>query len=350
MNAHRMLGRAGVGLLALLMADPAAAAVDGARLYGRHCAACHGADGNGGVGVPLALPSFLGSVPDDYLRKSIRLGRPGRVMPAFRSLRDTEVEAIVAHIRAWSPRPVADFAAATVHGDATRGAALYAKHCAACHGGNGEGGHGNGVTMSRPRDLPILAPALNNAGFLAAATDQMIRATLINGRAGTPMGSFLKQGLSETDIDDVVAFVRAFERTPPAAHSAAVDSPVIVRTSPYSFEQTVQNLKNAVIGVNFRLIRLQYLDEGFVPEGKENKKQVMVYSCNFNFLNDALKVDPRVGMFLPCRITVVEQGGKVLVMAVNPKRLSTIFNNRELDQMCEQMHKIYVDMIEETVM
>jgi cytochrome c oxidase cbb3-type subunit 3 len=206
--------------------------------------------------------------------------------------------------------------------------------------------------MSRPRDLPILAPALNNPGFLAAAPDAMIKATLMKGREGTPMVSMLKQGMTEKDIDDVVAYVRSFQKSA-SAESAKVlssESAVIVRESPYSVEQTVANLKNAIVGNNFRLIRVQYLDQGFVPEGKENKKQVMVYSCNFNTLNNALAVDPRVGLFLPCRVTVMEHEGKVLIMAINPKRLSAIFNNSELNRMCEQMTKVYVDMIEEAIL
>ena len=61
----------------------------GEQLYMTHCAACHGHDGQGGVGVPLSLPAFLSTVSDDYLRKSIQLGRPGRVMPTWRAASNT---------------------------------------------------------------------------------------------------------------------------------------------------------------------------------------------------------------------------------------------------------------------
>jgi cytochrome c oxidase cbb3-type subunit 3 len=56
-----------------------------------------------------------------------------------------------------------------------------------------------------------MAPALNNPGFLAAASDAMIRDTLTQGREGTPMPSFSKQGLTHQDIDDIASFIRAFE-------------------------------------------------------------------------------------------------------------------------------------------
>jgi cytochrome c oxidase cbb3-type subunit III len=335
------------------MATEPPARPDGAHLYAQRCSACHGADGRGGVGVPLALPAFLSSVDDAYLRNTVRLGRPGRVMPAFTQLTDAEVEAIVAHLRSWpGQKPPRTRARDRIAGNAARGQAIYERHCTACHGAHGEGGHGTGVTLSRPRSAPILAPALNNPGFLAAASDAQIKTTLVHGREGTPMRSFLKQGLKERDINDIVAYVRAFEQAPPP-HGARVlesESPVLVRVSPYSVEETVEKVKTAVGAANMRLIRVQTLDQGFVAEGKENHDQTIVYSCDFGFLNEALKVDPRVGLFLPCRVTVVRHAGKVQVMTINPKRLSRIFNNAELNDLCEQMYKVYVEILEESIL
>jgi cytochrome c oxidase cbb3-type subunit 3 len=343
---------AGLGMLVWGTA-PATAAHDGEKLYGQFCAACHGHRGAGGVGVPLSLPDFLSTVDDDYLQKTIRLGRPGRVMPAFRQLKDAEVGAIVSHIRSWSPAVSASAVRVTpVKGNAGHGEKLYAKYCTACHGEHGEGGHGTGVTFSRPRDLPVLAPALNNPGFLASASDAMIKTTLMRGREGTPMPSFPKLGLKESDIDDMVAYLRTLERKPApvAVKTPADEAPTIVRVSPYTMEQTIEKLKIAIGAANMRLIRTEAFDQPFSEPGAENKRHVVVDSCDFSFLDKALKVDPRVGLFLPCRFTVTERHGKVSVMAINPKRLSTIFNNSELDQLCEQMYRVYVDIIEEATL
>lgn len=339
----------GLGLAPMVGASTGS---DGERLYAQHCAACHGSQGKGGVGVPLALPDFLAQADDEYLRKTIRLGRPGRVMPAFAQLSDTEVNATVAYLRTLAPASNKPVVAKAGPGNARRGATLYASRCAACHGALGEGGHGTGMTFSRPRDLPILAPALNNPGFLRAASDGFIKTVLIHGRRGTPMQSFLKQGLKERDIDDIVTHVRAFAKQPAPASAKvlASESAVIVRESPYDIEQTVDKLKTAFSGANLRVIRAVPYDEGVVEKGQENRKRYIVDACDFNFLNKALAVDPRVGLFLPCRVTVAEHEGKVLVLTINPKRLSAIFNNAELNELCEQMHKIYTEIIEETVL
>lgn len=321
---------------------------EGARLYALKCAACHGAAGDGGIGVPLALQDFQSSVTDEYLFKTIRLGRPGRVMPAFPNLRDEEVDAIVQFTRSWAKqRP--RLGERPVQGDPERGKVLYDAYCAKCHGTNGEGGSGTGVTFSRPRDQPIVAPALNNAGYLASASDQIIKATLMEGRKGTPMQSFLKFGLREEDIDDVVSYVRSFERRPAASQRAASRDarPVLLVQSPYGFDQTIAKVKRVVTGRNFRVIREQPLETGLVERGRENPRQRIIYFGNFELLDRPLAMDQRFGLFMPARLTIVEQDGVVRIMAVNPLAVSVLFNNADLGQAVEQLYETYLAILEE---
>jgi len=339
--------------LAVTIGNSQAADTDtGEELYRQHCAACHGYDGNGGVGVPLTLPDFQYSVTNNYLKTTIRHGRPGRVMPAFPSLSNAEIKALIQYIRHWAPGKPYRYPVTPVQGDVNHGQQLYQQYCAACHGPNGEGGKGTGLTFSRPRDLPIIAPALNNPGFLKAASDQFIKATLMNGREGTPMVSFLNQGLKEQDINDLVVFVRSFEQNPLPKEQTPLEAKQATLTfeSSYDMKTTISNLKDAAIGNNFIIIREQTLDEGLVEAGKENPKQHIIYFCNFGFLNQALAIDPRVGLFLPCRVTVVEKDGKVMVYALNPSRLSPLFNNTELNKLCHEMNATYVSIIEDATL
>ncbi len=341
-------------LLVFAFSVNAYSAPHGDELFARHCSSCHGNDGMGGVGVPIALPAFINSVSNEYLEKTIRHGRPGRIMPAFESLSDAQVKAIVRHVRGWSDKPVRAENTASIKGDRKRGKELFDKRCVQCHGKDGSGGNGTGVTFSRKRDLPIIAPALNNAGFLASASDTMIRDTITFGREGTPMMSMLKAGLSKNDINDVVSYIRAFEKSADALkqnlNKSDSDSPVISIASPYSLDETVENLKQAITDQNFTLIRVDYLDHGLAEKGKENKSQVVLHFCNFGFLFQALSIDPRVGMFLPCRVTVVEKNGKVQISTINPKRLSKLFNNHELDEYCDQMYEAYNTLLEDATL
>ncbi len=351
---RRMAWFVTMALLVVMPGQTLRAALHGDALFARHCAACHGHAGKGGVGVPLSLPSFIDSVPDAYLRKTIRAGRDGRIMPAFETLSDAQVDAIVAYMGRWRNRPAPQENTATIKGDAGHGAVIFRSHCAQCHGEEGRGGQGTGVTFSRKRNLPIMAPALNNAGFLFAATDTMIRDTILFGRQGTPMTSMLVDGLSEQDIDDVVAYIRSFETAAQQrreARDAIIDEPaVITAQSPYGMKETIENLKQAITDQNFTLIRVDYLDHGLVPPGQEDRSKVIVHFCNFRFLYEALAIDPRVGMFLPCKVTLTERDGKVQLSTINPKRLSRLFNNHELDASCDTMRQVYQSLLEDATL
>lgn len=341
-------------ILVILFSLTANGAPKGDKLYNTHCSSCHGMDGMGGVGVPLALPSFLNSVSDDFLKKTIRHGRPGRIMPSFPVLSDAQLGAIVGYIRHWSDKPAPVEDVTPVNGNSKHGEELFNKYCVRCHGENGHGGKGTGVTLSRKRDFPILAPALNNPGFLAAASDVMIRGTISHGREGTPMPSMLAAGLSEQDIDDIVAYIRSWEKSANDSLQASDQNEqepwVITMESPYGLDETVENLKQAIVGQNFKLIRTDYMEHGLVEEGKENKNQIILHFCNFDFLFQALAIDPRVGMFLPCRVTIIQRNGKVTLSTINPKRLSKLFNNQELDDACVEMYGVYKSLLEDATL
>jgi cytochrome c oxidase cbb3-type subunit 3 len=336
-------------LAVLLPSAPPTGQPDGHLLYQQHCAVCHGVDGGGGVGIPLNLPDFLAVASDDYMRSTLREGRPGRVMPAFPNFDDAEIQAIAEHIRGWSDQPTPQYDSDSIEASAERGKAIYSVHCASCHGKNGGGGSGTGITFSRPRGAPVMAPALNNIGFQRSVSDAMLKATLLRGRQGTPMPSITALGLTDEDANALVAHIRQLANG--FSYSQAFDlEPLIRFESAYDLEQTLVNLKQAVVGRNFRIIREQYLESGLVSEGEENRKQVILYFCNFAFLNDALALDPRVGLFLPCRVTVLETAEGVIVTTINPKSLSQLFNNSELDDACEQMHSLYTDIMEEATL
>jgi len=319
----------------------------GEQLFEKNCSACHGAKGQGGVGIPISFPSFIDSVSDNYLRKTIRYGRPGRVMPSFNNLSDDNIVSIVKYMRSWTGKKGKVFSSKTVKGNARAGKKLFNQYCVSCHNKGGTGGIGTGVTFSRPRDAAIIAPSLNNPGFLSSAEDSFIKETLMNGRQGTPMMSYRAHGLSEKDINNIVKYIRNFEGGPYPYKKYDTKSAIIKVDSPYGLEETINNVKDAILGKNFKLIRTQQLNKGLVESGKENNNQVIVYFCNFNFLNKALAVDPRVGMFLPCRITIVQNKGKVSILATNPLNLATFFNNKELNEACEEMHAIYTELLEE---
>lgn len=81
-------------------------------------------------------------------------------------------------------------------GDAARGAQVFAKNCAVCHGDKGQGRIG--ATLAK--DFPALR------------VNTFLKATLTNGLPGTVMPAWAKEKggpLSDAELDDVIAYVQS---------------------------------------------------------------------------------------------------------------------------------------------
>ena len=325
--------------------------LSGEKLFQNNCAVCHGGEGSGGVGIPLNMEDFLATTSNQYLKNTIRRGRPGRIMPAFSHLSDAQINEIVVYIRGWSEKIKApQYSLETITGDVKKGQQIFEKICIHCHREKGIGAKGTGVTFSRPRDADILAPGIGNSAFLASAPDHMIKQVIMTGRKKTPMLSAKLMGLSENDVNNVVSYLRSLEKIEKDHSKSNRTSSVLVFESSYSVQETIKNIKQAAVGYNFRYIREQTLDKNFVLTEQQSDDHYLIYFCNFNFLNQALSIDPRIGMFLPFRATIVKQNDVVKVMTVNPEYLCSLFNNNELKQGCDFMSEQYTAILEESTL
>lgn len=342
-----------LSLLMVIAAGAVQAAPDGRELYIEHCSGCHQMEGQGGIGLPLPNVK-LADVSDDYLRKTIRLGRPGRVMPAFQRMSDAQVGAIVKFLRQRSETQAPSFSDQPIVGDAGNGSRLYAEHCQKCHGEDGSGeGSGTGVTMSRERSFLVMPASISNPGFLASISDPMIQRVIQVGRKSSGMPAFGSGRLSDAEINDLVAYVRGFEQRQPR-HVAALDPderPTHIYESPYDFETTVANVKAALTGANFRNFPDRFVEQGLIDEFSVNTRQVGVRFCNFNVMYGMVKIEPRLGTVLPCRITIMErEGGEVILAVPNLRVVARWFNNDELVGLWDQMEETFKAIIDEVTL
>ena len=183
----------------------------GAGTYAAACSSCHGATGAGtrfpglAPNPSITNPDFLEFASDEFLANTIRLGRPGRPMPAWGqrvgALTDPEIAALVQYIRQLGggvQYRTDTMPAVWAKGDPNFGSQLYSSNCAGCHGKIGEG---------------IEGPALGNKMFLTAATDTYLFETISRGRRGTVMQGFnspssVRRQLTREEIEAIIVFIR----------------------------------------------------------------------------------------------------------------------------------------------
>jgi cytochrome c oxidase cbb3-type subunit 3 len=195
-----------------------------ADLFANNCAGCHGANGELGPAPPLNDPLFVEIISKDQLASVIRDGRVGTPMPPFSQaqggmLTDAQINALVEGIRSnWSaPTPSESLAPSYTlvkeshQGNAERGAEMFARACAECHGADGRGTLHEGVATN----------VINSPVFLALISDQALRRIIITGRHDLGMPSYAERDgrphdflpLTSADVDDLVALLSSWRTT-----------------------------------------------------------------------------------------------------------------------------------------
>jgi cytochrome c oxidase cbb3-type subunit III len=206
---------------------PADRVMDFDVLYSKHCAGCHGTDGELGPAPPLNDPIFLAIVPDAELLRVIAKGRtvtPGQKspMPAFAQdrggpLTGAQVKVLAEGIKKrWKsgtpPGSLPGYIGAAVSGGKKEeGARVFARACARCHGPQGQG---------EKDGRPSRGGAINHPAFLALISDQALRRIIITGRSDLGMPAYDDndgrppnfRALTSAEIDDLVALLRSWRQ------------------------------------------------------------------------------------------------------------------------------------------
>ena len=169
---------------------------DGATLFGRHCASCHGDR------IPKA--------PDlESAQKIISSGGAHIIMPVWGDILTAEqLDALVKYT----------FEASKGGGQAA-GANLYAENCADCHGPAGQGG----LNPTRPGD--IIAP-ISSSEYLKTRDDDTIHNIISQGQPDFGMSPFGAENGGPFDneqLDAIVAFIRGWETNPPTEAPPATE-------------------------------------------------------------------------------------------------------------------------------
>jgi cytochrome c oxidase cbb3-type subunit 2 len=220
---------------------PAASPVltgEGAALYQRSCATCHGPEGRGDgiIAARLQTPprdftqavfkvrsTPSGSLPTDLdLYQTISRGMHGTDMAPWGRLDERQRWALVEHLKGLSPRfrseaPEPAVAVPPAPRGRTalrkRGEALYWQlQCRNCHGPEGRG-DGPGVREYASEGTRVRIRDLGRADFVRGDTPRDIFVTLRTGMDGTPMGAY---DLPPEDLWSLAFYVRDVLRRPPA--------------------------------------------------------------------------------------------------------------------------------------
>lgn len=160
-----------------LSADPAlkATRASGRSTFNSSCAGCHGLDGRGSdKAANISTSDKVQHLSDAQLASIISNGVPETGMPAFHSLNERQVHAVVDYLRSLQGKGQAR----TLPGDAKRGKEIFfgKGDCASCHTISGKGGflgpdlsdHAADASAKTLREEIIRSPRIPPMGYRTA--------------------------------------------------------------------------------------------------------------------------------------------------------------------------------------
>ena len=236
-------------------ASPAAgdaASQTGRAVYDQHCAACHGANGEGNGPAAVWLypkprhfnsglfkirSTPMGFLPtDDDLFQTITRGMPGSSMPSFNYLSEQDRRDVVQYVKYLTAyvdstaKRINFFEEAVAKGQVgtpiqippeppvtvqslAMGLEIYSKmNCFTCHGLTGEGTGPSAPSLKDFWGFSLPPRDFNNGSFRGGHTGRDLYMRVATGLAGTPMPAFDDKMLSPEQRWAVVHYVQSLRR------------------------------------------------------------------------------------------------------------------------------------------
>ncbi|MGF7398160.1 DUF302 domain-containing protein [Thermoanaerobacterium thermosaccharolyticum] len=124
----------------------------------------------------------------------------------------------------------------------------------------------------------------------------------------------------------------------------------ITKEVPYSFDVTIEKVKEALKEVGFGvLVEIDMKETMKKKIGKDMMNYVILGACNPNYAYEVLNIDPKVGLLLPCNVIVYEkEGGNVVVSSIDPEKAIGSNDNDKLKKVASEVAdklKKAVDML-----
>jgi DMSO reductase family type II enzyme heme b subunit len=254
-----------------LVAQPTAPppGTPGETVYAQHCAACHGATGNGngpaavwlypkprdfGAGLFKVKSTPAQTLPtDEDLLRSVTRGLPGSSMPSFSYLTDAERRDAVQYVKSLTsytnstgkrinrfeeaagngslakPVEVPPEPAATVQ-ELTLGQQMYQKmQCFLCHGQTGAGDGPQVPTLKDAAGLAIRPRDFNTGSFRGGHAGRDLYLRIHNGLPGTPMVPYGNDVLKPEERWALVHYVQSLRRTDVAVNDLLTPEDGVIR-------------------------------------------------------------------------------------------------------------------------
>ncbi|NQY20415.1 MAG: DUF302 domain-containing protein [Campylobacteraceae bacterium] len=109
--------------------------------------------------------------------------------------------------------------------------------------------------------------------------------------------------------------------------------------------QLAQDIETNAKEFQFGVLHTHNIKQTLISKGKEFQNECLVLDiCNANYAIEILDFDMEMSMILPCKISIYEKEGKVLVSMVKITKLIPLLN-KDLEDKAKEIEKVLLNII-----
>lgn len=120
-------------------------------------------------------------------------------------------------------------------------------------------------------------------------------------------------------------------------------------TTQKSFDDVVAEVQKQTQANGFRVLYIHDVQATLAEKNFPREPLKIIEVCNAKYAHTALSIDVTVSLLMPCRINVYRAEEKTVVCTVKPKTLVTMFNNNELKDFADDVEKVLIKIIDESI-
>jgi len=111
-------------------------------------------------------------------------------------------------------------------------------------------------------------------------------------------------------------------------------------------DQVCEDLEKAVVEHKFGVMTVHNLKETMKKKGVEFDRECRIFEvCNPHQAKRVLEKDMDLSTALPCRISVLTEGGKVKLATLKPTALISQFNVPELESVAKEVEETLIQIM-----
>ncbi len=123
----------------------------------------------------------------------------------------------------------------------------------------------------------------------------------------------------------------------------------INKTTEYQFDEAVDKITLALKNVGFGI--LSEIDMKATLKNKldvDRRPYKILGACNPGFANNALNMEEKIGILLPCNVSIIEtEDGKVDVSVMDPAVAMSVVDNSEMENLAFEVREKLVAALEQ---